>query len=134
PRLEFLLDCQTLLPGDAAVMSADIFVAEALSEMTGHTLGHTTCVGKDQSCAMFTDQLGQSIVNFLPNLTAHHGLEGRRQDFNRQVQFSCMPGVDDVAGRNALVRDPSASNQVSSYLFNGTLRGRESDAQQFMAH
>src|SRR5215831_5405215 len=75
--LEPLLGVETLLLGEAAVMRPDLVLA--------HALGHPARVDEDERGAMRLDQPRETIVDLLPDLSRHHGLERRVRNLEREV-------------------------------------------------
>ena len=82
--LETLLGVEPLLLGEAAVVRGDLVGAEALGELAGHALDHPARVDKDQRRAMRRDQLGQPVIDLLPDLARHHRFERRGGHFELQ--------------------------------------------------
>jgi len=58
---------------ETAVVRGDVFVADAFAEMTRDALGETACVNKYECSVVLANELGQAIVDFVPDLALHHG-------------------------------------------------------------
>ena len=61
-------------------------------------LGHAARVDEDQRGAVRRDQLGQPVVDLLPDLARHHRFERRRRHLEGEVARAAVAGVDDRAG------------------------------------
>ena len=75
--LQTLLGIEPLLLGQAAVMRGQLMLAQALGQLTRRPLGHAARVDEDQGRAMRLDQLGQPVIDLLPDLARHHRFERR---------------------------------------------------------
>ncbi len=100
--------------------------AEPFRELTGHPLGEATGIDEDQGRAMPFDQLGQPVVNLLPDFARHHRFERRRRNFEGKVARPAMAGVDDPAFG-------IGPDQKSGHRLDRFLRRREADPQQTVA-
>ncbi len=99
-----LLGVQPQLLGEAAVMRADVLLAQAIRHCAGHPFGHPAGVDEDQRRAMCLDQLRQTVVDLLPHIRGHDGFKGRGRDLEGEIARAPMAGVDDraFAGRFGL--------------------------------
>ena len=121
--LQPLFGVEALLLGEAAVMRGHPVGAEPFRQLPRHPLGEAAGVDEDQGRAMRLDQLGQPVVNLLPDFAGHHGFERRGRNFEGEVARPAMPGVDDPA----LGIGP---DEKSGHRLDRLLRRREADAQQ----
>ena len=125
-RLEALFGVQPLLLGQTAVMRGHLIFAEPLGQLTGYPFGHPPGIGEDQGGLMPLDQLGQSVVNLLPDFTRHDGFERGRRHFEGEVARPAMAGVDDPAFG-------ARPDQKARDCFDRFLGRRQADAQQPIA-
>ncbi len=121
-----LFGVETLLLGEAAVMRGHPLGAEPFRQLPRHPLGKAAGIDEDQGRAMRFDQLGQPVVNLLPDFAGHHGFERRGGNFEGEVARPAMAGVDDPA----LGIGP---DEKSGHRLDRLLRRREADAQQTAA-
>src|SRR5688500_7085103 len=112
------------------MMRGDILVADTLTQMSGHSLREASRIHKDKGRVVLANQLRQSIVNFVPNLSRHHCLQRRFGQLNRDVEFSRVTAVDDGAAGNVVGVDISCADEKFCYFFNWFLRSGETDANQ----
>ena len=73
------------------MMSGDVFVADAFSQMSRDTLGQSSRVNENERCMVLASQLREAVANFVPNLTRHHGLQGRLWNFDRDIELRECP-------------------------------------------
>ncbi len=126
---EALLGVKTFLLGQAAVMRRHVLLAQALGEMPGHALGQAPRVDEHQRGAVLAHQLGQAVVDQLPDLVGHHRFQRRDRHLQRQVARSAVAAVDDGAvGGLRAVR--AGADQEARHVLDGFLRGRQADALQ----
>src|SRR5256885_9089121 len=113
-RLEFavlepLLGIEALLFGEAAVVRGHVIGADALGQLARHPLRQPAGVDEDKRGAMRLDQLGQALVDLLPDLGRHYGLERRLRKFEGEIAPTAVAGIDDGAvdaGGGARARPP----------------------------
>ena len=105
-------------------MRRDRVSSKKFAQMMRHTLGHSARVHKNQRCSVFLNQFGQPRVNFLPDFVRHHRFERRTRELNRQVQFTTMSDVDDLAIRIASAIHGASADEETCNLFNRFLRCR----------
>ncbi len=97
--LQPLLGVEPLLLGKAAVMRGHLIGAEPLRQLPRHPLGQPAGVDEDQRGAVRLDQLGQAVVDLLPDLARHHRFERRGRDFESEIARPAVAGIDDRALR-----------------------------------
>ena len=127
--LEPLLGVEPALLRQAAVMRRDLVVAEPLRQCARGALGHAAGVDEDQRRAVRLDQLGDAVVDLLPDLARHHRFERRGRQFEREIARPTMAGVDDRAFR----RRPALRRRrrpESGRPLDRLLRRRQADALQ----
>ena len=95
--LEALFGVQPLFLGETAVMRRHLIFTEPLRKLACRPLGHATRVHEDQRGTMRCDQLGQSVIDLLPDVARHHGFERRGGNFEGEVARPVVAGVDDPA-------------------------------------
>src|SRR5947209_11669010 len=61
-----LLGCQPLFARQAAMMRRDVFIANTFAEMARRSLGQPSGINKNQSRVVRSNQLRETVVNFLP--------------------------------------------------------------------
>ena len=69
--LETPFGVKPLLLGEAAVMRSHAVFAEAVGKFTRHAFDHATRVHEDERGAMAFDQLGQAVIDLIPNFRRH---------------------------------------------------------------
>ena len=95
--LEALLGIEARFLGEAAVMRGDVGFAQPFRQMARQALGQAPRIDEHQGRAVLRDQLGEPVVDALPDLVRHHRFEWCRR-FERQIARTGMAGVDDRAG------------------------------------
>ncbi len=70
-----LFGVEALLLGETAVMRGHPLGAEPFRELARHPLGEAAGIDEDQRRAVRLDQLGQPVVNLLPDFARHHRFE-----------------------------------------------------------
>ena len=96
-RLEPSLGVQALLAGQAAVVGCHLIVSQPFAEIVGHPFGQPARVDKDQRGVVLADQLGDALIDLVPHLQGHDGLQGRTGQFDSQVHLPQVPRIDDGA-------------------------------------
>ncbi len=122
--LEALLGVETQLFGKAAVMRRHLIRADALREMAGHPLDQPAGVDKDQGRPVLADQIGEAVVNLLPDIARHDCFERRGWNLDREIAGAAVAGVDD----RALVA--AGADKKPRHGFDRLLRRRQTDPQQ----
>ena len=115
--LEPLLGVEPLLLGEAAVMRRDLLLAEPLGELAGRALGHAARVDEDERRAVLLDQLGEAVVDLLPDLGRHHRFERRGRDSSARSRARRWPVsmiVHPARRRLAAGADQKARDQPRS--------------------
>ena len=97
PALEPLLSVEALLLGQAAVVGRDLLLAEHGAQGVAHALRQAAGVDEDQGGAVVENQVGESLVEFLPHLVRHHRLKGRTGQLQRHLHLPPVPGIHDRA-------------------------------------
>ena len=121
--LETLFGVEPLLLGEAAMVCGQLIGAEALGKLAGHPLDQPARVDEDQGRPMRLDQLGQSVIDLLPDFARHHRFERRGGDFEGKVARPPVAGIDDPAF--GVRPDQKACNRLDRLLGR-----RQADAQQ----
>ena len=80
--LEALLEVEAALLREAAVVGADVLLADALGEGEGDALGEAAGVDEDEGRAVLRDELGEAVVDVAPLLAGGDGLEVRGRDLD----------------------------------------------------
>src|SRR5262249_5763940 len=88
---------EALLFGEAAVVRGHLIGADALGQLARHPLGQSAGVDEDQRGAVRRDQLGQALIDLLPDLGRHHGLERRVRKFEGEIAGTAAAGVGECA-------------------------------------
>ena len=95
--LEPLLGTQAMFPGERSVVRGYIFFTDAIAQVLGGTLGQSARVDEYQRGFVFIDERCEPVVQFLPDLVGHDGLERRAGHLKSHVALAHMTDVDDVA-------------------------------------
>ena len=74
--LQAPLGIQPVLLGEAAMMRSQAVLAQAFGEMPRHALRQATRVHEHQCRAVGFNEPGQPVVDLIPHIGGHHGLEG----------------------------------------------------------
>ena len=85
PLLSRCFGVEPALFRQAAVMRRDLVGAEPLRQRAGGALGHAAGVDEDQRRAVRLDQLGDAVVDLLPDLARHDRFERRGRQFEREI-------------------------------------------------
>ncbi len=93
--LEALLNPQTAVTREAAVMAHHRSLAETLTQVVSDTLRHPPRIDEDKGCPMSTDQTGEAVIDVAPLLLRRHGLEVRWRHFDVKVDIALVAEVDD---------------------------------------
>ena len=93
--LETLFGVEPLFLGEAAVMRGYLIGAQALRQLAGHPFDQPAGIDEDQGRAVTLDQLGQPVIDLLPDLARHHRFERRGGDFEGEVAGAAVAGIDD---------------------------------------
>ena len=123
-RLQAWLRAEAENPSAAAAASqVNAFIAKALAQMTSDALSQPACVHENQGRLVLADQLGQAVVNFIPNFAGHYGLERRFRKLDCQIEPASMSTVDDGAVGRAVSADIGRADKKARDLLYGTLGG-----------
>ena len=95
--LEALLEVEAALLREAAVVGADVLLADALGEREGGALGEAAGVHEDERRAVLLDELGEAVVHVAPLLAGGDGLEVGGRDLDLEFEVALVAGVDDGA-------------------------------------
>ena len=74
----------------------DVLGADALGEEARRALGKAPVVDEDERRPVCLDQLGEPVVQLVPDLVRHHRFERRARQFQREVALAHVAGVDDL--------------------------------------
>ncbi len=122
---EPLFGIQPLFARKTAVVGRNHRVAQPLAQMPCGPFGHPPGVYEDQRGAMFPRQHGQSVVDQLPDIVAHHRFQRDRRHLQGEVARPAMAHIDDFAVA------PGA-NQEIGHRFDGLLCRRQPDTHQWL--
>jgi len=76
-------------------MRGDPRLTKPVGQLARDALGHAPCVDEYQRGAVGFDQLGEPVIDLIPDLRRHHGFERGRRHFELQIARTIMSGVDD---------------------------------------
>ncbi len=107
-----------------------LILAQPLAQIAGRPLGQAPCVHKDQRGPVLADQLGDPVVDLLPNLARHHRLQRRTRDLDPQVELTAVAFVNDHTAWRPVLAQPVVAHQEAGHLLDRPLRRRESDPRQ----
>ncbi len=79
-------------------MRGDRLLAEPVAQMAREPLGHAPRVDEHQGGAMRGGELGDAVVDALPDVVGHHRFERDRRQFEREVALADVAHIDDRAG------------------------------------
>ena len=132
--LEALFRVETLFLGEAAVVRSDLVVPEAFGNVPRHAFDHPTCIGKDQRRAMCPDQLGQTVIDLLPDLGRHHGFERRGRHLDCKIARAAVTQINNAAATGQIIIASRIiamrTQQQARHGVDGFLCCRKSDAQR----
>ena len=74
----------------------DVLGADALGEEARRALGEAPVVDEDERGPVRLDQLGEPVVQLVPDLVRHHRFERRARQLQREVALAHVAGVDDL--------------------------------------
>jgi hypothetical protein len=80
--LEFALRFEAELARERTVVCSDVFVAEAFAELEGEPFCHGARVDEDQGRAVFERELGEAVVDVVPDGVGGDGAEFVVGDFD----------------------------------------------------
>ena len=100
--LEPLFGIQSQFLGQAAVMRRDRIAPEAFGQMPGDAFGQAPGVDEHQRGAVRVGQFREAVVEGFPGLAGHHRFQRIARQFQRQIPFAHVTGVDDGAGKSLL--------------------------------
>src|SRR5690349_1445977 len=106
-------------------MCSDRLLAKPVRQLARNAFGHAPRVDEDKSGPMRLDQLAKAVVDLLPGLGRHHGLQRRVGHLERQIAWTLMAGVDDGGCSCA-----SGAYQQAGDLTDRVLRRGQTDAYQ----
>ncbi len=114
--LEALLDAQTPVAGEAAVVAGDRVLAETLAQVVGDAFGEAARVDEDEGRAVGADQPGETLVDVGPLLASGDGLEVGGRHFEVQLEVALVAEVDDgaIGVRQRLVRQGAGDGYRSA--------------------
>ena len=92
------------------MMRSHIFIAEPFAQMSRDTLSHPARIHEHQRCFVLANKLCDAIVDFFPDFVGHHRFERRFRNFDCQIEFAHMTGIDDRATRHAISFDIRTPN------------------------
>ncbi len=103
-------------------MRGDVFLAEALGELEGESLGHAARIDEDESGAVLISELGDAVVDAVPDGVGGDGSEFDGWDFDGEVEGAVPAALNDFDVGVARAAEEAGDE------FNGILRGGEADA------
>ena len=120
--LEFALGFETQLARERAVVCGDVFRAEAFAELEGEPFGHGARVDEDEGAAVLERELGEAVVDVVPDGVGGDGAELVVGDFDGEIEVTAAADFDDGA-----VAVTCAAEEVGDER-DGILRRGEADA------
>ena len=124
--LELLLDVEAAFAGEAAVVAGDAFLAEAVAQVVGDTLGQGAGVDEDEGGVVLDDEVGEAVVDVVPLLAGGDGFEVGGWGLDGEVEVALMAEIDGDAGAGvALV---VGAGKEGGEFVDGALGGGEADA------
>ena len=121
--LESLFGVEAEFLGQTAVVRGDGVFAQTLAEVTAQAFGQSPGVDENQRGAVFAGQLGEAVVNQLPDIVGHHCRQRHWRHFDAEVPWAGVADVDDLAR-------PTGTDQKPRHGVDGFLCGGQTDAGQ----
>ena len=103
-RLEPSFERQPPVLRQAAVVRADVLLAQPLREVVRGSFRQPACVHEHEGCPVLADQLRQPVVDVAPLLAGADRLQVCRRHVDCHIQVALVSGVND--GAVALLRVP----------------------------
>src|SRR6516225_5861606 len=97
-------------------MRGYLIAVEALGKLAGHPLHQATRIDENQGRPMRLDQLGQPVIDLLPDFARHDRFERRGRDFESEVARPAVAGIDNLTlgiGSNQRTRDRGPSQSAA---------------------
>src|SRR6185437_17164549 len=98
--------------------------------MARHPLSVPAGVDEDESRAVLTRELRETIVHLGPDVPRHDRLERRRRYLDLEIAPADVARVDDCAVRLAIRTQLARADEKPRDVLDGSLRCGESDARQ----
>src|SRR5262249_34810748 len=114
------------------MVRSDIFITQAFTQVTRNALSHAASVYEHQSCLVLPNQLGDTVVNFFPDLVRHDRFEGRVRNLDFEVEPAHVTSVDDRALRSSVGLDISRADEEARDFFDRFLRRGQADSNQWL--
>ena len=95
---EALLGQEPLFAGEAPVVGRDPPLAEPFAEFARHPLRHAPRVHEDERRPVGVHERGEPLMDLLPDLAGHDGLERRPGQLDGEIPSAHVPRIDDHAG------------------------------------
>ncbi|HEX5517252.1 MAG TPA: hypothetical protein VFX32_06610 [Pseudolabrys sp.] len=130
PRLEFLFDFQSSLARQAAVMRADLALAQPFSQLVRYALDQATRIDEDQGRAVGLDLFDELVVNGRPDILANDRSKLLIRNFNTKIHVAAVADVDDRAISCTVRSYMLRSDEKPRDFFDRLLRGAQADALQ----
>src|SRR6185369_9888658 len=111
-------------------MGGNVLLADSLTKVTRDSFSEPACVHEDEGSVVLANQVSEPIVNLIPDLARHDGLQRRLRQFDGDVEFSCVATVDDGAVGNVVDVDILSADEEARDFFNRSLRGRKANANE----
>ena len=104
------------------MVAGDVLGADALGEEARRALREAAVVDEDERRPVRRDQLGEPVVQLVPDLVRHDGFERRAGQFEREVALAHVAGIHDLDVGFAV------AHQKAGHVLERLHRRGESDA------
>jgi hypothetical protein len=128
--LEPLLGIESLLLGEAAMMRCHVLLSKQVGEVACHTLGQPPRVDENEGRSVFSDQIGQPLIELTQTSADITASRGGIRDFQCQIAGATMSGIYD---HGSIRFHACGAYQKPRDFLDRLLRGREADALQTIA-
>ena len=109
-------------------MRGDLVLAQPVGQLPRQPLGHLPRVDEHERGAMLANQRRDAVVVLRPHFMRHHRFERRRGQLDAEIDVAAMTLINHRAIGH-IVLDCGGPHQESRDGLDGTLRGRQPDAE-----
>ena len=102
-----------------------MLLADAFGQVLGGAFGDPSLIDEDQRRLVVGHELGEPVVDFLPDLVGHHRCQWRVRNLQRQITLTNMPRIDDLDV--VTVRGSRPAHQKIRHRRQWLDRGRQTD-------
>src|ERR1700744_4169448 len=103
-------------------MCADVSRAEACAELEGEPFGHGAGVDEDEGAAMLQRELGEAVVDIVPDGVGGDGAQLVIRNFDAEIEMAAATDFDDGAVTVACAAEEGGDER------DGVLCGRKANS------